>query len=141
MPDAFHTGLRLRLRRALRRIEAQHDELRRLFSEGDAAARSGAERRAWRACLCDALCAHFQLEDEMVFPALHGLYPRVLPTLAELSREHETFLAQLRAMLDAADGTPDDFPAMRHAFGDHERREEALLASVLERRSRGRRRR
>ena len=71
------SGLRYRLRRALRQIGEQHQQLRELHSRLRRAVASGDRRdardgfRRYR----EAVGAHFALEDGVFFPALHGLHP------------------------------------------------------------------
>jgi hemerythrin HHE cation binding domain-containing protein len=133
--DALETGLRHRLRRAVRRSESQHGQLRALLAEIEAPLRTGTRVVATDlvARLRDALRAHFELEDQTLFPALHGLRPDVSAPIEVLSREHADFLAELGAALGAASGCDRDaFVRLRAALGDHERREEALLESVVD---------
>jgi hypothetical protein len=134
MRDALETGLRHRLRRALRRIEEQHVELRERMRELETDARAAGD-----CCLpCaelnrfgDALRAHFELEDDVLFPALNGLNPCSCGDLEALSREHALLLAALRDL--AAEPAPpgDGFDRLRGSLRDHERREEHLVGSIL----------
>ena len=130
MSDALETGLRHRLRRAVRRSESQHGQLRALLAEIEAPLRAGTRVVAADlvARLRDALQAHFELEDQTLFPALHGLRPEVGAPIEVLSREHAEFLDGL-AGASACDR--DAFLRLRAALGDHERREEQLLESVV----------
>lgn len=134
MTDALETGLRHRLRRALRRVESQHRTLRPLLAEAEESLRAGtpAAEIPQLAQLHDALKAHFELEDEVLFPAIHGLSPSTGAAIEALSREHETFLSELRRMLEApADGDREVFAKLRAALGLHERREEQALETVV----------
>ena len=130
-------GLRLRLRRATRDIGAQHDRMRELAAEVRAAlaAGDGSAARTAMQRYRDALQAHFALEEDVYFPALHGLEPKLGDTIGELQSDHER-------LFDAADAlaVPDADPAdvewdagfleLRRALQLHEAREEALLSGV-----------
>lgn len=135
--NEFETGLRHRLRRALRQMAQQHERLRTLHRRLDDALEQGAIDTVHAAAerLQAALSAHFDLEDAVIFPAFHGLDQRSVHVLNALAREHRRFLAQferLRTKLDAA--TLVEFASAYRAFSaaisDHEQREEALLASL-----------
>ncbi|HXK21190.1 MAG TPA: hemerythrin domain-containing protein [Myxococcota bacterium] len=134
MSDALETGLRHRLRRAVRRSESQHTQLRALLAEIEAPLRAGTRVVAADlvARLREALQAHFALEDQTLFPALHGLRPDVSAPIEGLAREHADFLAALAGALGTASGCDGDaFLRLRAALGDHERREEQLLESIV----------
>lgn len=134
MNDAMQTGLRHRLRRALRRVEAQHQHLRPLLAEAEEASRVGADGplRERLTRFCDALRAHFELEDQVIFPALHGLSPASQARLETLSDEHGVFLSELLSLQGAAAGSAAEaLPRLRAALGEHERREEQLLESIV----------
>jgi hemerythrin HHE cation binding domain-containing protein len=133
--DALETGLRHRLRRAVRRSESQHVQLRALLAEIEAPLRRGMRMIPAEplARLRDALQAHFELEDQTLFPAVHGLQPTAGGSIEALCREHAQFLGELGDALGATSGCDGDaFVRLRAALGDHERREEQLLESVLE---------
>lgn len=132
MPDALETGLRLRLRRALRRVESQHVQMRALLRELAEGVGDAGEVQSPLARLREALAAHFELEDQMLFPALHGLSPRAREVLEALSEQHREFLALLGDML--ASRCVCDAPAVAQlhaAIGEHERREELVLEEAL----------
>jgi len=128
---ALETGLRHRLRRALRRMESQHLHLRSLLGELDTALRDGAHaelpERLTRLRL--ALAAHFEVEDSVLFPALHGLSPHSQQDLEALSNEHGAFLDELLALASALDTarSAESFSRLRASLAEHERREERLL--------------
>jgi hypothetical protein len=132
---ALETGLRHRLRRALRRMEGQHLHLRPLLAEIDDAVRAGAlaeiGERLTR--LRDALSAHFELEESVLFPALHGLSPGSARDLTQLAEEHRAFLSEL-LHLAGGDGrarSAEAISRLRSALAAHEKREERLLASFV----------
>ena len=134
MADTLETGLRHRLRRALRRIESQHVQMRALLQELEEMARSkdAAGAREPLAHLRDALAAHFELEDQVLFPALHGLSPDARISLESLSEQHREFLAELGDMLASKRVCDAEAVARLHAsIGEHERREELLLEEIL----------
>ncbi|HXK23433.1 MAG TPA: hemerythrin domain-containing protein [Myxococcota bacterium] len=134
MPDALETGLRHRLRRAVRRSESQHVQLRALLAEIADALGAGARAVpvGSLARLRDALQAHFELEDQMLFPAVHGLRPGAGGSIETLCHEHAQFLSELGDALGAVSGCDGDaFLRLRAALGDHERREEQLLEGVV----------
>lgn len=132
-------GLRLRMRGEERRIASQHDELddfcrtvhRTLIARGA------------RAAINDfllfesAMDAHMTIEEDIYFPALHGLRPDSAPALTRLVAEHEA----LRMALDVAKQAlkRDEkvealraFEALIARVNEHELREENLLAWINE---------
>jgi iron-sulfur cluster repair protein YtfE (RIC family) len=135
--NEFETGLRHRLRRALRQMVQQHERLRALHRRLDDALERGAVDAVHAAAerLHAALTAHFELEDAVIFPAFHGLAQRSAHELNTLAREHRHYLAELegmRAQLDAAALAlfAEAYRAFSAALGDHEQREVALLSSL-----------
>lgn len=126
----FDLGLRLRLRRALRRTEGQHEQLRALLHDAEAAARDGEDPVAALRLLRDGLRAHFELEEGVSFPALHGLAPSAQSELEHLEREHHGFLGDLAGLLDG-ECSCDGVLHFGRALREHEQREERLLASLL----------
>lgn len=128
-------GLGLRLRREALRIASQHhqlDQFHEVFenamARGDAAAAELSFAR-----FADALVAHFAIEEQVYFPALHGRDVAAASELAELAREHETLRSAVDEILVAL--RAGDLPACEAAVGAwlprlvlHERREEALLS-------------
>jgi hypothetical protein len=139
---SLETGLRHRLRRVVRQIREQHHQLAPLARElagalaGGAAAEPGNALARYR----EALGAHFSLESEVFFPALHGLRPERAAELEALEREHEGLLADLRGALRAGGpGAGPPLEAFFAALGAHERREEGLAAELAEGEEEGRR--
>lgn len=133
MNDGLETGLRHRLQRALRRMESQHEHLRPLFADVEGSLVANGSLREPLIRLHDALHAHFDLEDEVLFPALRGLSPGSHGALEVLCDEHRAFLADLRGLADARRGSVEPgFRRLREALGEHERREEGLLQSILQ---------
>jgi hypothetical protein len=135
--DLGDSGLRYRIRRALRQIEEQHRQLHELRDRLAAAvaARDRADLRDGFVRYRHALGAHFELEDEVFFPALHGLDPGEGADLEELSREHGGLLGGLgRLATLLEDPGFEPFAAALAAFGRelarHERREECLVSRL-----------
>ncbi len=80
----------------------------------------------------EALDSHFSLEDELYFPALHGLRRDLSATLERLSQEHAALRSRL-AELEAAfvearlDECARLLDTVGAAIADHESREEQVL--------------
>ena len=130
-------GLRMRMAQEARRISSQHRQLDSLHAlvVGALERRAPAQSRAAFVRLRDALDAHMALEDELHFPALRGLRPDLDAELAGLVREHRRFRRSLDALAETfADGNAvacaRGLESFVVAFGDHERREERLLAAT-----------
>ena len=98
--DRMATGLRFRLRRAARKIAAQHQHIHAILADFDVALAEGSPDRVAELYgrYRSALEAHFALEEEVFFPALHGLQPEHERELDALSRDHEGFLAELAGL-------------------------------------------
>jgi hemerythrin-like domain-containing protein len=133
------SGLRYRLRRALRQIGEQHRRLHELQDRIGAALAEGdrGELRDAFVRYRHAIGAHFELEDGVFFPALHGLHPESQRDLEDLSHEHGDLLETLRrlaALIDAPEAAR--FGAAFAAFGDqfarHEAREEGVVSGLAE---------
>ena len=135
--NSAEPGLHLRLKRVQRQIEAQHRHLGPIFQLlGEALARGVREEaRAAFDRYAEAIDAHFALEEEFFFPALHGLDPEITSALDGLTRDHERFAGRVRAMgarlrsepLDRCGKELDEFAAELRA---HELREEQIVASL-----------
>jgi iron-sulfur cluster repair protein YtfE (RIC family) len=129
-------GLRLRLAHEARRIATQHGYLDalevttlRALERGD----SNEMRQALHG-FHGSLDAHFMLEEQVHFPALHGLRPDFGPELDELIREHARFRDELHRIEAALQGPAQDaaealsgFREVAASLGRHEEREERLL--------------
>jgi iron-sulfur cluster repair protein YtfE (RIC family) len=134
---ADQPGLRLRMTQEARRISSQHRQLAGLYALVTRALerRSPAQARVAFERFRDALDAHMSLENELYFPALHGLRPDLEAELAGLVREHRRF----RRSLDRLAGSFGDGDAsacsrglasFAAAFAEHEQREERLMESI-----------
>jgi hypothetical protein len=85
----------------------------------------------------EALEAHFDLEDEVVFPAILGYRPTWQARLSQLLLEHERFRSELREIHEGlerafGDSSARRIAALKEALAEHERAEERLVGSVLE---------
>lgn len=133
------TGLRYRMRRALRQIGDQHRRLHEIRDRLGAAVASGSRRDARDAFVRyrHAIGAHFELEDAVFFPALHGLHPEEREDLDALGADHVGLLATLQRLLPLLDEAPLErfgaaFDAFGASLGQHERREEALVSRIAD---------
>lgn len=138
--DELQTGLRHRLKRVARQISDQHRHLATLCAElrraleGEAADGEVLTRfDGYR----DAMDAHFDLELQVFFPALHGLRPDSSRELGALGVEHERLRAELAALrADLAGGLRGGCCSGLEAFvrklGEHEAREERLVSSLAD---------
>lgn len=90
-------GLERRIDRESRRISNQHRQLDEFYAMVEASIAAGRARRARSEFVRfqDALEAHFQVEERIHFPAVHGFRPELDAELAELVEEHRGFRAQL----------------------------------------------
>lgn len=123
----------MRLAHEAKRVAAQHEridaferDVRAALNGGDAAAIATALHAFEK-----ALLAHFSLEEELHFPALHGLDAALAPELRVLAQDHAAFRKQLARLLadreGRAQGWIEAFAALANALRRHEDREEALL--------------
>jgi hypothetical protein len=138
--DELRTGLRHRLKRVVRQILEQHrqlaslcDELRRALEVGGSADEALARLDPYR----DAIEAHFGLEVQVFFPALQGLHPEWSAELGALEAEHGRLRAGLEALraalVGAAAGDPrSGLETFVVRLAEHERREERLVAGLVE---------
>ena len=135
--EGLRAGLRSRLRRAVQRVEEQHRALREVAAELDRALASGPREAVdgWLTRMRDGLAAHFELEEEVVFPAFHGLDPATLPEIEQLERDHGRFLDRLDSLLAREPGATAlasaDLKGLRERLAAHELREEHLLTRAL----------
>jgi len=135
MPSADEQpGLRLRLAQEARRIAGQHAWLASVEATVLRVLQRGtpAEARDALDAYRGALAAHFELEERLHFPALHGLRPELAPAIEALVADHARLRADLEALgarvgTVARDAVTDGFRACAAQLLDHEQREEALL--------------
>lgn len=131
-------GLRVRVRQEGLRISSQHRQLNGLYEGVREALRRGDHGEATAAFtrLRDALEAHFSLEDELYFPAVHGMHPDCEEILTSLVDDHRRFRTELGAVarhlasLAPAERCLACLEALAHEIAAHERREEDLVRRV-----------
>ncbi len=130
-------GLRPRMGREARRISSQHRQLDTLFEllQGALIRRAAEDARASFTRFCDALDAHFSLEDGFYFPAVHGMHPQLQAQLSALSEEHAGFRAELEALGPVLEGGAFEdagrrLEALAERLAAHEEREEALVGRL-----------
>ena len=135
--DAMETGLRHRLRRAVRQIASQHEHLRSAHRAVAEAAEAGDIHALELGInrLQGAIDAHFSLEEGVFFPAIHGLHPQSESLLSALVSEHAVQRADLERLRAALGARPlaefvADYRAFAAVTAEHEAREERLLASL-----------
>ena len=131
----LETGLRHRLRRVVRQMREQHGHFKPLAEALRRAGTGGAapELVSALAHYGEALVAHFSLESEMFFPALHGLHPERRPELEALEQEHEELLEALRGIEAGVQRSGvSSLDAFFEALRAHERREEELASELAE---------
>lgn len=137
--DPMVSGLRYRVRRAARQIGEQHRHLGEVLGKLEAilaeGSREGVDDLLVR--YRSALDAHFALEDDVFFPALHGLHPEHAEELEALSRDHEAYarvLEELAHLLQSAslDRFARELRQLEKDLERHESREERLVRSLVE---------
>lgn len=135
--DPMSSGLRFRLRRAARHTAEQHRHLREILRDFDSAVAAG--DRSWVAEVFalyrSALEAHFALEEDVLFPALHGLHPEHRAELEALADEHVELAAVLERLAaglerDSMDRFGGTVRGLVKTLGRHEQREERLVRSL-----------
>lgn len=119
------------------RVEQEHREIDALFSEARAALEGGDRDHARRAIatLGRALESHFEQEDSLYYPTLASIRPEHKASLADLSRAHDSFRAQLRDIGMHLEQGPQQalraaFEELAADFSRHEVTEEKLLQSL-----------
>jgi len=134
----METGLRYRVRRAARQLAEQHQHIHQILGELDRAIAGESRGRVSEvyALYRSALEAHFSLEDEVFFPALHGLQPEHAAELDALSRDHEGFIQSLgrlgeRLSTEPLEGFARAFRDLVGEVGRHESREERVVRELV----------
>lgn len=137
--DRMETGLQHRLRRAVRQMAAQHRHLEPIRELLTRALQRNAQEEAQTAFdrYREAIEAHFDLEERLFFPALHGLHPDRAEDLDALSREHERFLHEMGEIYESLcecklSECAEAVDGFLSALTGHERREERLVVSMLD---------
>jgi len=127
----------MRLAHEARRIASQHAYLDALEATTLRALERGdpVEMRQALDGFRGSLDSHFTLEEQVHFPALHGLRAEWEAELLALVREHQRFRSVLVELGAGARRSPPDAAELAAAFreltaelGRHEQREEQLLA-------------
>jgi len=132
-------GLKMRVGREARRISGQHRQLDVFYEmvlrslDGGNAPRARAEFLRFH----DALEAHFTVEEQIHFPALHGLQPALDAELAELVEEHHRFRSTLERLGGLLDGheletCAEELDRFVVALASHEGREEQMAERVAD---------
>ena len=132
------TGLKFRMQRAEHQMRAQHRHLNPFFEEIESAL-ARRDRGPLQGCLerlTEALEAHFDLEDDVLFPALHGLSPDSESEIRQLSRDHSALLDELEKLFDSLRGKEleafeEGLRHFRSNLRSHEEREEQLVGAML----------
>jgi hemerythrin-like domain-containing protein len=127
-------GLRRRLAHASRRLSVQHEYLDALLATTRRALERNTPPEAREAlhAFRGALDAHFALEEQVHFPALHGLDPARDREIEVLVLEHRALRDRLLVLegkvgREPRDGVARDFVDLGAALRDHESREERLF--------------
>lgn len=132
-------GLKLRMRGEERRISSQHQQLEELFERVLASVRRGGPRKGVSDFLlfATALEAHMSVEEDIYFPALHGLRGDIGGELESLMGDHVRFRRRLEEVREIL--ATNDPSASRRALDElaadvdqHEEAEEALIARITE---------
>jgi hypothetical protein len=133
----FEIGLQHRIKRLVQQTADQHRHLGALHREIEQAFDRGARDEARGAAerFEAALAAHFELEQQVFFPALHGLAPARANELEALEREHAGFSSELRRVVASIASTPVDVARAElarclGALRSHEEREERVIAAI-----------
>jgi iron-sulfur cluster repair protein YtfE (RIC family) len=137
--NQMETGLRHRLRRAVRQMVSQHEHLRTLTQAVADATEAGQVAVIQESVdrLRGAIESHFSLEDDVFFPAVHGLHSESASELHALMRDHVDFLDELVGLREglatgAVDGFAKGYRAFCKSLAEHEIREERLIASLAD---------
>ena len=135
-PDS---GLRYRLRRVARQISDQHRSIGEIFRALCSAVADRTKPEAAEALrrYREAVCAHFDLEEQVFFPAIHGLEMTLASELRDLTRSHGHFRDALTNLEDDFEETPpEDFQErlcqLDEQLAIHESVEEQLLEQLNE---------
>jgi iron-sulfur cluster repair protein YtfE (RIC family) len=117
-----------------RRLLAQHRKLDELYEAAVTTLIEEPRAKAERAFLRfrEALDAHFSLEDEVYFPALHGLRKDLGERLEHLSSEHERLRTKAGQLAEVLHNRPREIclellREISAAVSAHEEAEEDLI--------------
>jgi hypothetical protein len=133
------SGLRLRMRGEERRISSQHRQLGDLFERTLDSVEAIGPRKAVGDFLLfqTALEAHMSVEEDIYFPALHGLRNDLKDELIELAEEHKKIQIALENVKYLMTRSVEHdaklaLIELANRIEDHEEKEEALLARITE---------
>lgn len=136
---AADRGLRHRLHRTARRILDQHHTLHDFHRSVTKKLTHGPkdEIRAAFVRYRVALTAHFELEERVFFPAVHGADANQNRQIRQLIGMHSRMLVELAHLADSIESLPRDEFSRRLAdfatiLASHERQEETLLTLAVE---------
>jgi len=130
------SGLGRRLRREAHRISSQHRQLDEFYLLIVEAMETGSSESVGMALtrFADALEAHFTMEENVHFPALHGLRPALSPRLSALEEQHQRFRGDLFHVRELATSdlaaAETAFDLLVTALAAHELEEERILEEV-----------
>ncbi len=136
-PPGEDRALHMRIGTGTRRLSSQHRQLDLFYAMVREALERGSLRGARVAFVRfrDALEAHVAMEEQVFFPALHGLDPSLEAELTGFVEDH----AELRAVLErihdllaegALETSRSELSAFADRVADHERREEDLVSRI-----------
>ena len=130
-------GLGKRIEHAARRISSQHrqlDEFYGLVATAIEEARPDEAAAAFR-CFADALEAHFAMEENVHFPALHSLRPELAERLSSVESEHADLRERIAAVSDRLaggdlSGAEGAFDLLVTRLAAHEGKEEGIVEEI-----------
>ncbi len=130
-------GLRLRMRGEERRIASQHEKLDVLCREIYALLDKDGPRAAVNDFLLfhQVLEAHMTVEEEIYFPAFHGLRPDLSEELDQLIVEHDELRGGLGALKQALKASETDrarfeLERLARRIEEHEAAEEDMIVRI-----------
>lgn len=113
-----------------------HDGFRRQLTALRQGTQGAPELREHCLAFCDALHAHHEGEDSVLFPHLDGEHPELAEVLARLRAEHHVvagLLARVRALSGAGDGVREELDRLATELEAHLDYEEEQLVPLLNR--------
>jgi len=132
-------GLRVRMRNEERRVCSQHEKLDDLVQEIwlELDKDGPAKPKGDFLLFVSVLDAHMSVEEDVYFPALHGLRPDAGDELARLVDEHHALRESAERVTEAfrigdRSSATRELDALARAVKAHEAAEEELIASINE---------
>ncbi len=131
------SGKRVHLHYETTRVSSHHEKLNVLYADLQVELDAG----QWQDALVhfcrmkDGLEAHFEVEEQVYFPAVHGLLPDRGALLDDLTTDHARFREQLERIEESIrEGNLDsgrrDIPVLVERLRRHEQGEERLFEDV-----------